>query len=111
MSNKRIAELQQKLSENMRKVVELAEKNTVRNKEGYVVFANDEINDMEEFLGLDELEPIQLNSDYVSDFNDWYNEELSKLYNTYKLADKDKSLKILIEKYLENNSKETIDNK
>jgi hypothetical protein len=40
--NDRIQELQQKLSDNMDKAVKLAEKNTPRNEQGYVVIGKDD---------------------------------------------------------------------
>lgn len=42
MSNKRIEELQEKLSLNMDKAVKLAEDNTIRNEQGYVILSKDD---------------------------------------------------------------------
>ena len=77
--NDNIKSLQERLNQNMNKSVKLAEKNTIRNENGEVVFTKDEIDDMEEFLGLDKIKPINMNIE-VDDFNDYYNEELKDTY-------------------------------
>ena len=88
MSSKRIEELQQRLNNNMNKAVKLAEKNCVRNEDGHVVYTKDEISEMEEFLGLDKVEPININLDDDSNFEDYY---------IYKVADKDKVRESMVE--------------
>lgn len=97
MSNERIEELQQRLNKNMDKAIKLAEKNCTRNEQGYIVFTKDEITEMEEFLGLDKIEPININLEDNYNFEDYYNEELYKLYNSYKVADKDNAHKSMID--------------
>ncbi|CUU45489.1 hypothetical protein [Clostridium beijerinckii] len=48
--NEKIKELQRKLKNNMDKSVKLAEKNTIRNVNGEVVFTKEEIDDMEDII-------------------------------------------------------------
>ena len=45
--NDNIKSLQERLNQNMNKSVKLAEKNTIRNENGEVVFTKDEIDDIE----------------------------------------------------------------
>ena len=93
--NDRIKQLQERLNKNMDKAVKLAEKNTIRNENGEVVFTKDEIDEMEEYLGLDRIKPISINSNDISDFENWYNEELYNLYNTYKVVNKETARKAM----------------
>lgn len=46
--NDSIKKLQEQLNQNMGKAVKLAEKNTISNEQGEVVFTKDEIDDMED---------------------------------------------------------------
>ena len=46
--NDKIKSLQEKINQNMDKAVKLAEKNTIRNENGEVVFTKDEIDDIED---------------------------------------------------------------
>ncbi|NSB17417.1 hypothetical protein [Clostridium beijerinckii] len=48
--NEKIKELQIKLKDNMDKAVEIANKNTIRNVNGEVVFTKEEIDDMEDII-------------------------------------------------------------
>ena len=48
--NEKIKELQRKLKNNMDKSVKLADKNTIRNVNGEVVFTKEEIDDMEDII-------------------------------------------------------------
>jgi hypothetical protein len=145
MKNNKNKELQQKLNDNIDNAVKLAEKNTIRNEQGYVVYTKDEIDDIEEFLGLDHIKPVNVDLNDDSDFEDWYNDELYNLTlkqiieknrtDTTLLGSKieeqqysDELIKQCKEEFetfvkpirdkvlgrydsLENNSKETIDNK
>lgn len=79
-SNTNIKILQQKLNENMDKAVKLAEKNTIKNENGEVVFTKDEIDEMEDIIyKVEDKEDVRK---AVEECSEKYNNTLKELADT-----------------------------